>query len=81
TRSDPKDGRAVRLSLTEEARGLMPDCFELANHIESTICRGFSSEERDQFGDLLQRATANITDELESLENSAGEARPNPEMP
>lgn len=70
TRPDPDDGRAVRLSLTPEARSLMPECFELANHIESTICRGFSPEEREVFGDLLLRATANITNELETLDQS-----------
>ena len=67
TRPDPTDGRAVRMSLTQDARNLMPECFELANHIESTICRGFSPEERESFGDLLLRATANINEELESL--------------
>lgn len=69
TRPDPEDGRAVRISLTREARELMPDCFELANHIESTICRGFSPKERKQFADLLLRATSNITTELEILDN------------
>ncbi len=68
TRPDPEDGRAVRLSLTQEAKDLMPECFELANHIESTICRGFSQKERESFADLLLRATANIAGELETLE-------------
>lgn len=71
TRPDPKDGRAQRLSLTPEAEALMPDCFELANHIESVICRDFTPEERGTFADLLLRATSNITTELETLESSA----------
>lgn len=75
TRPDPEDGRAVRLSLTPEARDLMPECFELANHIESTICRGFSPKERDTFGDLLLRATANINEELESLASAETETK------
>lgn len=70
TRPDPDDGRAVRISLTKEARDLMPDCFELANHIEATICRGFSSDERETFADLLLRATANITHELKVLDQA-----------
>ncbi|MDF1656199.1 MAG: MarR family transcriptional regulator [Verrucomicrobiales bacterium] len=70
TRPDPEDGRAVRISLTKEARSLMPDCFELANHIESTICRDFSPEERESFADLLLRATSNITDELKILDEN-----------
>ncbi|MDF1824775.1 MAG: MarR family winged helix-turn-helix transcriptional regulator [Verrucomicrobiales bacterium] len=68
TRPDPDDGRAIRISLTAEARDLMPDCFELANHIESTICRGFSTREREQFADLLLRATTNINGELKALD-------------
>jgi hypothetical protein len=48
----------------------MPDCFELANHIESTICRGFSRKERELLADLLLRATARITDELEVLDKT-----------
>lgn len=79
TRPDPGDGRAVRISLTQDARKLMPDCFELSNHIESIICRGFSKKERDQFADLLLRATANISQELEVLDHSQANAKdPNP---
>ncbi len=70
TRPDPDDGRAVRISLTQEARSLMPDCFELANYIESIICRGFTPKERETFADLLLRATANITDELKALDKT-----------
>lgn len=75
TRPDPGDGRAIRISLTPDARALMPDCFELANHIESTICRGFSATERNQFADLLQRATSNITEELEALDEKEKASR------
>lgn len=75
TRPDPKDGRAVRLSLTKQARKLMPDCFELANHIESTICKGFSPRERESFAQLLLRATANITAELETLDQTQSKSK------
>jgi len=76
TQPDPDDGRAVRISLTREARQLMPECFELANHIEATICRGFSEAERETFADLLLRATANVSAELESLEQSKPTTEP-----
>ncbi|MDF1814119.1 MAG: MarR family winged helix-turn-helix transcriptional regulator [Verrucomicrobiales bacterium] len=79
TRPDPDDGRSIRLSLTADARALMPECFELANHLESIICRGFSDEERNQFGNLLLRATANIREEQEHLETAANEkTKPKP---
>lgn len=74
TRPDPEDGRAICISLTQEARDLMPDCFELANQIESTICKGFSQKERELLADLLLRATANITDELESLDKNISQS-------
>lgn len=67
SRADPHDNRALRLSLTQEACGLMPQRFELANRIESTICGGVPSEKRETFSNLLLRATANITNELETL--------------
>ena len=71
TRSDPDDGRSIRLSLTKKARALMPECFELANHLQSILCRGFSATERRQFGNLLLRVTANIREEQETLEKNA----------
>ncbi|MDP4582693.1 MAG: MarR family winged helix-turn-helix transcriptional regulator [Verrucomicrobiales bacterium] len=74
-RADPNDGRALRLSLTKEARDLMPQCFELANHIESTICRGFTPAERETFSALLLRATANITKELDTLDTSKASSK------
>lgn len=74
TRPDPNDGRAVRLSLTAKARSLMPDCFELAEHMETVICRDFSEAEREQLADLLIRATENINRELDSINASAASA-------
>ncbi len=71
TRPDPNDGRAIRISLTETARGLMPDCFELANRIEGTLCRGFSQKEREVFTDLLLRTITNITEELNTMESGS----------
>ncbi|EMI42098.1 MarR family winged helix-turn-helix transcriptional regulator [Rhodopirellula sp. SWK7] len=69
TRPDPSDGRAIRMSLTPEARALMPDCFSLAEHMESVICRDFSTSEREVIASLLMRATENINRELASLGN------------
>lgn len=57
-RADPRDGRARRLSLTEEGRRLYADVAPAALKLEQDMLAGFTAAEIESFQALLRRVEA-----------------------
>jgi DNA-binding MarR family transcriptional regulator len=51
----PDDGRAFAVTLTDRARGLLPELDRAARALEEAVTAGLSASERDVLRSLLQR--------------------------
>ena len=63
-RADPCDRRVWRLFLTEAADPLLDELFGCATEVFDEALQGFAEAERDQLLALLERARANLLDEV-----------------
>lgn len=59
-RLHPTDRRSRTLHLTDEGRKMLSRATELAMELESTICSGFTKDERQQLLDMLTVVIGNL---------------------
>lgn len=59
---DPSNGRRMRLHLTDAGRDAMARVTEPLAELEALLVDGFSPEEREQFADLLRRASRSLAE-------------------
>lgn len=57
---DPTNGRRMRLFLTESGERAIKQLSGPLAELEATLTDGFTSEERDQFAELLRRGSLNL---------------------
>ncbi len=57
-KTSPQDRRAFAITLTERARGVLPDLDRAGRELEDSIAGPLSSAERNTLRDLLQRIAA-----------------------
>ncbi|OYW18728.1 MAG: hypothetical protein B7Z55_10095, partial [Planctomycetales bacterium 12-60-4] len=73
--ADDRDGRVIRLRLSPLAKSLQPQCFQVADAMETQLSERLSQREREQFRRSLVLVTQTIS---EHLETSADELSPAP---
>lgn len=62
-RRNPEDRRAWHIHLTDAALPLLDEVRSISDALLSRAVAGFSAEEREQLGAMLQRVRANLLDD------------------
>jgi MarR family transcriptional regulator, transcriptional regulator for hemolysin len=76
-RSDPEDRRARSLAITEKAKPIVAQIWELADEVRGEALADLATDERTQLVELLERVHKNLL-ALEPLAEDAQAPRPEP---
>ena len=56
------DNRYNQLEITDKGREVIKESCKIFNHIDETLFKGFTEEEKEEFGRLVKKMNQNLTE-------------------